>query len=507
MAVSVDAGQHRSAEGADPPVSPKDALRVLHVTSEVEPLVKTGGLADVSAALPAALREEGVDARLLVPAYPSVLAGCGPTREWADLEVVPGRQGRVLEGRLPPNGMPLYVLDCPELFLRDGGPYQDDSGQDWVDNDLRFAALGRAGARLAAGPVVGWAPDLVHAHDWQAGLAPACLVLEHGRAVPSILTVHNLSFPGAFPAERLPLLGLPASAYGPEGLEFYGRLSFLKAGLSYSDWLSTVSPTYAREIQTEAFGGGFDGLLRARSDRLTGILNGIDTRRWDPAHDPHLPAAYHPGDLAGKALARSALQAAVGLPEEGRAPLLGVVSRLAWQKGIDLVPPALDALADRGWQLVILGRGEAELERALTAWAVRWPQRVRIVNRLDETLAHLVEAGSDLFLMPSRFEPCGLNQMYSLRYGTPPVVRRTGGLADTVVDALPATIADGTATGFVFDEAQAPALSAAVARALDLWAQPAVWARLQACGMAQNLGWGPSAKAYAALYRQVLASA
>jgi starch synthase len=463
-----------------------DRLRVLHVAPERAPMVKTGGLGDVLEALPEALRADGVDALTLLPGYPAVLAHTAGAPQVGKLNLL-GFECRLLRADA------LLVVDCPPLYAREGGPYQSRDGRDWDDNALRFGVLSRAAALLAvASTPLDWRPHVVHCHDWPAALAPAYLRAEAGRAA-SVLTIHNVAFQGNYDAALLARLELPQSMFTIDGVEFYGRLSFLKAGIVYADAVTTVSPTYAREIQSPQLGFGLDGLLRHRRDVLSGILNGIDTRTWDPANDARIAQRYDSRSLERKAVNKAALQRRMGLEVDERVPLMGVVSRLTFQKGSDLLVAAADELAARA-QLALVGKGEPELEQALGAIAARHPGRVALQVAFDEDLAHAVEAGADLFLMPSRFEPCGLNQMYSQRYGTPPVARATGGLADTVSDGV---------TGFVFERPEKEALLAAVRRALAAYADPVRWSAIQRAGMERDFSWSAAARRYAALYRRL----
>lgn len=480
-------------------------MRVLFATSEVAPLVKTGGLADVSAALPAALRRAGVDARVLMPGYGAVLGWVeGRARLAGVLELAPFPPARLLESELP-DGTPLLVLDCPAFYAREGGPYHQPGGADWPDNDLRFGLLSRAAAELAR-PGRDWAPQVLHCNDWQTGLAPSWLSILPGPRAATLMTIHNLAYQGIFPASAMERLGLPWSLFQPDGVEFHGNLSFLKAGLFHADRLSTVSPTYAREIQEPALGFGMQGLLAWRSASLTGILNGIDTAAWNPGADPLIPRRYGPATLARKDDNRKALRERFGLlPAPGR-PLFGVVGRFAHQKGLDLLAEAASRLVALPAQLAVLGSGEAPLEAAFRELAARHPGEVGVVVGFDEALSHLVEAGVDAFVMPSRYEPSGLNQMYSQRYGTPVVARATGGLADTVVDCTPATLAAGTATGFLFADATAEALVEALTRAAAAFASRRTWRALQRNGMARDFSWDASAARYAELYAEMTAS-
>jgi starch synthase len=490
-----------------PDTAPKPTpLRVLFTTSECAPLVKTGGLGDVSASLPAALVALGVDARMLLPGYRQVLAQLLQCREIARLAPNAGLPAARLLRDPSARGVPLYVLDCPQFFDRPGGPYQNEAGSDWSDNALRFGLLSRAAALLgsAANPL-DWRPQLIHCNEWQTGLVPAYLRYAAGARAATLLTVHNLAFQGIFEPELVAALGLPAHSFGPDGVEYYGKLSFLKAGLQLADAITTVSPKYAQEIQGEALGFGLHGLLAARKDRLYGILNGIDTALWNPATDPLIASRYGADTLAAKAGNKLALQQRLGLAAVRDIPLFVVISRLTEQKGLDWLLEIAPRLLALPAQLALLGGGDPELERGFVALARCHPGEASATIGFDENLAHLIEAGGDVFLMPSRFEPCGMNQMYSQRYGTPPVVRATGGLADTVIDSTPATLADGSASGFVFHEPGAAALFAAVVRAAGAWRDDATWRALQKNGMARDFGWDASARRYADIYARLVA--
>ncbi|MBL3608048.1 glycogen synthase GlgA [Rhodovulum sulfidophilum] len=471
------------------------SLNVLSVASECVPLVKTGGLAGVAGALPGALKAEGVEMRVLIPGYPGVLAkvGTGETLwESDDFFGGPARLCFATHG-----GLRLYVLEAAHLFDRPGGPYLDGGGCDWPDNDIRFGALSWMGAQIGAEGAGGWRPDLIQCHDWQAGLVPLYL---KARSVdlPTVMTVHNIAFHGLMPAGRMAALGLPGWAFHPGGMEFYGQVSALKAGLVYAWKVTTVSPTYARELRTPEFGGGLDGVIRARAGDVLGILNGIDEADWDPATDPHALRFKQP---RGKAKARAALLEEMGLTE-GPGPLCVVVSRLTGQKGLDLLLQALPDLVARGGRLALLGSGEPPLEQAWRSAAERH-EGVAVRIGYDEALAHRLIAGGDAILLPSRFEPCGLTQLYGLRYGTIPVVARTGGLADTVIDANPAALAAGVATGIQFAPVNAEALSVALDRLCDLHADPELFAKLQRNAMRAPVGWQGSAAAYARLFREI----
>ncbi|MGH7092602.1 MAG: glycogen synthase GlgA, partial [Stellaceae bacterium] len=431
-------------------------LRVLHVAAEIYPWVKTGGLGDVIGALPAALAAEGVEARLCLPGYRPLL-DAAQVSDVARL-ATPFVAERVRIGLAHlPGQPPAYIVDHPAFYDRPGGPYGPDGGE-WPDNHRRFALLGWVAAALADGADPRWQPGVVHGHDWHAGLASA-YARAFGAAAASVFTVHNLAYRGLYPAYVFGELGLPPDCFSIDGVEFYGNVAFLKAGLFYADRLTTVSPTYAREIQTPALGEGLDGLLRGRRDALSGILNGVDPAVWNPATDAALPRGYGVADAAeGKAAAKTALQHRLGLTADPDAPLFGVVTRLTSQKGIDLILAALPELVRRGIGLAVLGSGDRDLELGFTAAASSYSGRVAASIGYDEALARLILAGADVVLVPSRFEPCGLTQLYALRDGALPLVRRTGGLADTVGNATPEALADGSATGFVFDEASAPAL-------------------------------------------------
>ncbi len=480
-------------------------MKILFATPECAPYVKTGGLGDVSAALPATLAALGHDVHILLPAYRGMKVsgeiGDGvelpPYGPWPAAQLVPVKLA---------NGVTLLLLACPALYQRPGGPYVDASGQDYHDNVMRFGMLSRVAALLGTvhSPLRGWVADVVHANDWPCGLAPLYLaqhrlVSPRDKTAGSVLTIHNLAFQGVFPMDTADLLGVPPQWRGMDGVEFWGRLSMLKAGIQFAEAITTVSPTYAREIQTVAHGVGFDGILRARATRLHGILNGIDKAQWNPASDPLLPVHFGTDNLAGKASCKKALQARLGLPTDSRAMLFAMVSRLTEQKGVDLVLGALQRIVAGGGQLVVLGTGAPALQEALREAAQKHPKNVAVTVGFDEGLAHLIEAGADVFLMPSRFEPCGLNQMYSQAYGTPPIVGPVGGLLDSVTDAS-ADPANGT--GFVMTGCDAEGLDDAIARAMRLWREPQQWRRIQSNGMARDFGWEDSALRYVELYER-----
>ena len=479
-------------------------MRVLYITAELYPWVKLGGLGDVAAALPPALIAEGIDVRLLLPGFRGFLDAFPGITDVVRLTTpFAGERVRVSLARLPGTDSLAYLVDHPAFYDRAGNPYADPSGSDWPDNHHRFGLFGWIAAELARGADTGWRPDILHGHDWHTGLAPAYLAARPPTEghVPTVFTVHNLAYRGPFPGAVFPELALPSEFFSIDGVEFFGMVSFIKAGLFYSDRLTTVSPTYAREIQTPAFGWGLDGLLRARASVLTGILNGVDTRVWDPRHDAILPRPYGERTAAtGKGAAKAEVQRRLALePIEG-APLFGAVSRLAPQKGLDLVLAGLPDLVG-GAQLALLGSGDRDLEQAFAAAAERYQGRVGVTLGYDESLAHLIYAGSDVVLVPSRFEPCGLTQLYALRYGALPLVRRVGGLADTVVDATATNLAEGEATGFAFDDDSPPALMLAIARATALFREREIWRRMMRRAMTRDFSWAAAAREYAAVYR------
>jgi starch synthase len=458
--------------------------------------VKTGGLGDVSAALPAALHGMGIDVRVLLPGYPAVKQADPKAAELASFKVL-GHRVRLLDSKLP-GGVPLLILDAPELFERPGGPYQQDNGDDWADNALRFGVLSLAAAILGTGvSPIHWRPDVIHCNDWPTALAPVYLRFAAPRHAASLVTIHNLAFQGVFPYSEIEALELPDDSLGMEGLEFYGKFSFLKGGLVYGDAINAVSPTYAREIQTPEHGFGMDGVLRARARDLHGILNGIDMALWNPETDPWIPSRYGAASLEGKAGDKRALKERLGLPGPDDVPLAAIVSRLAHQKGIDIIVDAMPQLARIPVQVAIVGTGEHALVERIREARERHPGHLASFIGFDEGLAHLVEAGADMFLMPSRYEPCGMNQMYSQRYGTPPIAHATGGLVDTIVDDGSDPSRD---TGFLMSELSVNGLVNAVEGAVTAFRDPAHWTRLQRNGMAKDFGWESAAHAYAGIY-------
>ncbi|MGP9813100.1 glycogen synthase GlgA [Rhodopseudomonas sp. NSM] len=478
------------------------ALTALSIASEIFPLIKTGGLADVTGALPTALKPHGIAMRTLVPGYPAVLGGIEDPQQVHSFADFFGGSARLLTARC--EELELLVLDAPHLYVRPGNPYVGPDGKDWPDNALRFAALAQAGAWIGQGLLPGYAPDILHAHDWQTGLVPAYLRYS-GRPGPKcVFTIHNLAYQGQFPADLLERLGLPERAFSLDGVEYYGGIGYLKAGLQLADRITTVSPSYALEIQGPDAGMGLEGLLRLRAGRLSGILNGIDTGVWDPASDELIPATYDVETIGARARNKQALQARFGLRNEPDALLYGVISRLSWQKGLDMLLEVLPGMLAEGAQLALLGSGDTPLEEGFRTAALKYPGQVGAVIGYDEALAHQIQAGADALLVPSRFEPCGLTQLCALRYGAVPVVARVGGLADTVVDANEMAIATGVATGVQFSPVTAQMLAKALAKTATLHADHATWRNLQINGMTTDVSWKNPAQHYARLYRELV---
>ncbi len=478
-------------------------MQVLFATSEVAPLIKTGGLADVSAALPAALRDIGVDVRILLPGYPSVLTMLAKPQIAAEFPALPGFPPCKLLVAGLPNGVPLWVIECPVLYQRSGGIYQNEKGVDWPDNAERFGLLSRIAALLSCDQTpLDWKPAIVHCNDWQTGLAPAYLHFSKNAAA-SVMTIHNIAFQGIFPAGLAAKLGLPLQSFQPDGVEFFGGLSFMKAGLFYANHITTVSPSYAQEIQTPQLGFGLDGLLAHKRHALTGIVNGIDTDEWNPAADPNLVDAYDAKNLKGKSANKRALQTTMGLQVNDNIPLFGMVSRFTEQKGVDLVLQIAAQLITFPAQLVLLGSGDKGMERVALAMAQQFPGQIAAVVGFKQNLAHLIEAGADIFLMPSRFEPCGLSQLYSQRYGTPPIVHATGGLKDTVINYTPTSLARGTASGFVFKKMDADGLMAVCQYAVATYYDKNTWRQLQRNCMEKDFSWQHSAADYRDIYSQL----
>ena len=476
-------------------------INVLFVVSEVYPFIKTGGLADVAGALPQALLAEGVRVVTLTPGYPSVIDAlpAGETiHEFPDLF---GGPARLIHGQA--KGLELIVIDAPHLYRRHGGPYHGPDGKDWADNALRFGALSLMAARIGGGEIPAFKPDVLHAHDWQGGLAAAYLRYGYEHGPRTVITVHNLAFQGLFPSSFMHLLKLPPESYSIEGVEFHGEIGFLKAALALSDRITTVSPTYAAEIRTPEFGMGLDGLLRVRTERLTGILNGIDYNVWNPATDPLIAANFDARRIAPRIANKAVLKEKMKL-ETADKLLFGVISRLTWQKGLDMLVAVLPTLLATGAQLIVLGTGERALERGFMDAARIHEGRISCVIGYDEELAHLIQAGADALLMPSRFEPCGLPQLCALRYGTLPIVSRVGGLADTVIDCNEMAVAEGFGTGVQFTPTVGM-LEAAILRTTALWRNQRVWRRAQRNAMAADVSWRRPARHYAELYRELLA--
>ncbi len=475
-------------------------LKVLSVASEIFPLIKTGGLADVTGALPLALAAEDVDMRTLVPGYPAVL---GALEEAQELLTFPGLFGtaRLIAGKA--RGLNLFVLDAPYLYDRPGNPYSAPDGTDWPDNAYRYGALAKVAAEIGLGLLPGFQPGVVHMHDWQAGLTAAYMHYS-GKAAPgTVMTVHNLAFQGQFPAELVMPLGLPPASFAWDGIEHYGAIGFLKAGLQLADRITTVSPSYAMEIMQPETGMGFDGLLRVRANKVSGILNGIDTAVWDPANDPLIVTTYDAANLDARAANKLILRNIMGLSQEPGALVVGVVSRLSWQKGLDMLLEVLPALLAEGMQLALLGAGDAELEAQFLAAAESYPGKVGVKIGHDETLAHRIQAGADALLMPSRFEPCGLTQLCALRYGAVPIVGRVGGLVDTVIDASEMGLASGAATGVQFSPVTSDSLAIALWRTAKLFRDKTAWKSMQKNGMGTDVSWHRPAHRYATLYREL----
>ena len=492
-----------------PTAFPCPCMKILFVASEVVPFAKTGGLADVAGALPKALKRLGHDVRIIMPRYRAVDVKTFQLKKALErLVVTVGEKtvhASVYEAPIPKTTIPTYFIDQPAYFDRDG-LYQD-KGIDWPDNLERFSCFSQA--TLAALPQLGWQPEIILCHDWQTSLVCAHLALTHAQdrfwqSVGTVLTVHNLAYQGLFPKTAWPSTNLPTHAFSVEGLEFYGQINCLKAGLVYADVLTTVSPTYAKEIQVPEFGCGLDGVLTSRRDELVGILNGIDPEEWNPKTDASLPARYGVEEVAGKSLCKRALQRQLKLPDR-HVLLIGMIQRLAEQKGIDIFVQAAAELFALQLQIVILGTGDPTYQEKLEALAKRFPDQLSVNLKFDNALAHQIEAAADAFLMPSRFEPCGLNQMYSMRYGAVPIVRRVGGLADTVLDVSPKTLQTHTATGFVFEEYSARALGQAVKRAAAAFHDHELWASLVRSGMQQDFSWDHSAQDYLHVYQRARA--
>lgn len=482
-------------------------MHVLFVTSEAFPLIKTGGLADVSGALPKAIEylpEFKGEVRILIPAYSGVISKLASVKQIATVQAL-GHQCKLFMGKMPDSTINVIAIQNETLYERAGGPYGDANGNDWPDNAVRFGVLSRVASLLSTqNSPLEWKPDLVHCNDWQTGLTPAYMKLIDQVTVKSVFSIHNMAYQGNFDRTQLHQLELPALHFNINGFEFYNQISFMKAGLFYADHLSTVSPTYAKEIQTVAYGFGLQGLLATRKNDLTGILNGIDTQDWDPATDQYLNKHYSLNNLSGKKATKKDLQKKLGLLIDANAPLLGIVSRFAYQKGLDLLPPIIPALIADGCQIVILGSGDKSLEEAFTLLQKTYPKALSVNIGYNEALSHNVMAGADIFIMPSRFEPCGLNQLYGLAYGTPPIVSATGGLADSIHNTTPDSIKLNTATGFVIKNVTHVSLLVAIRYAITLWKDKRIWRKIQKNGMKTNVSWSSSASLYLDLYKKIL---
>lgn len=477
-------------------------MKVLSVASEVFPLVKTGGLADVVGALPLALAGLDVDMRVILPGYPTVVSKIRKPRKIVKLPKMLGVQGHLWPIKM--GDLSCLVLDIPELFDRPGGPYTDTAGNDFPDNWRRFAVLSRAAAQVAGGLIPDWRPDIVHMHDWQAALTPLYMAMGEAVLTATVMTVHNLAFQGRYGAEIFAKMELDHSAFAMDGLEYYGDISFLKAGLHRAKAITTVSPTYAEEIRTAEFGMGLEGVVNARADDLHGIVNGIDTDIWNPGTDPHIAAHYDAAHRSKRTANRRALIEHFELDKRGKGPIFTLVTRLTWQKGIDLLIEVIDDIVAMGGRIVILGSGDKAFEDALLAAAARHPGLIGIQLGYDEPLSHLIQAGGDAILVPSRFEPCGLTQLYGLRYGCVPVVARTGGLADTVIDANDAALAAGVATGFLFGPVTADGLRQTIRRVIRTFHDTKTWSKIQQQGMKADVSWTSSAQRYAQLYQSLI---
>ena len=484
-------------------MSEPTSYRILFAASEAYPLIKTGGLGDVAGSLPRALLGLKQDVRLILPAYADVQARAGRLKTVAEFSIR-HHTVRLLAGNLPGTRVPVWLVDCPELYDRSGNPYLEPEGKPWPDNALRYTLFAEAVVQVARNQLgLDWQPDVVHCNDWQTGLIPALLAPQVPRPA-TVFTIHNLAYQGTFPYQTFQDLGLSPELWHPDALEYHGQLSFIKGGLVFADRINTVSPSYAREIQTPEFGYGLDGLLRHRHAALSGILNGIDIKEWNPGTDSFLAETYNRRSLADKAVNKSALQQNLGLDTDPDTLLIGFVGRLVDQKGVDILLDGMKEILSLPVQLAMLGSGEAQFETALLKTAEQHAGRVAVKIGYSESLAHQIEAGADVFLMPSRFEPCGLNQMYSMRYGTLPVVRSVGGLADTVNDATESSVSTRTATGFVFSGDKGSDLYKALARASRLYQNKTKWKSIQLTGMGHDFSWQNSAQEYLVLYNAAI---
>ncbi len=482
-------------------------MHVLFVTSEAFPLIKTGGLADVSGALPKAIKNLpnfSGDIKILLPAYTGVLEKLQSVQHVGFIEAL-GEHCALYIGKMPDSDVEVIAIKNSSLYERDGSPYNDINGVDWPDNALRFGVLSRIASLLTTtSSPFSWRPDLIHCNDWQTGLTPIYVKLVDKTLTKTLFSIHNMAYQGNFDSSTMKQLQLPPAHFNMNGYEFYHQISFMKAGLYYADHLSTVSPTYAKEIQTIDYGFGMHGLLKTRQDKLTGILNGIDTQGWNPKTDRYLNAHYSTSSMVGKKTIKRDLQKALGLTIDADAPLLGIVSRFAYQKGLDLLPKIIPTLVAEGCQIAILGSGEKLLEESFNNLHKSYPNQIGVKIGYNENLSHHIMAGADMFIMPSRFEPCGLNQLYGLTYGTPPIVTATGGLADSVVDSNAITISNNTATGFVIKNVTQVSLLVAIRHAIDLWKDKKTWRKIQKNGMKTDVSWASSAISYLELYKKTL---
>ena len=476
-------------------------MNILSVTAEIFPLVKTGGLADVAGSLPKALRAHGINTRSIVPGYPAVMRALRGTSVVSQYDDLFGERATLLAAE--PDGLELFVLDAPAFFDRPGPPYTDRNGREYEDNWKRFAALSLVASQIAAGLVANWRPDIIHAHDWHAALSLVYLKYAGNGSIPRIMTVHNMAFQGQFPAFHFRNLGLPDEAYSIDGVEYYGDLGYLKGGLQAADAITVVSPTYAREVMSPAFGMGLEGVMNARHADVVGIVNGIDMDVWDPASDPYIDQTYSARTPLRRLPNRQALLDLFGL-ENTSGPVFASVNRLTWQKCMDLLAAAARQIVEAGGTLVVQGEGEAGIERAFLELMRRFPHRVGVRIGFDEALAHRIHAGADAMLVPSRFEPCGLTQLYALRYGCVPVVSRTGGLSETIIDANDAALHAQVATGIQFAPIDAHGLRLALRRAFKLFRRRGDWEGLRRQGMKTDCSWHRSAARYAELYGELL---
>ena len=479
--------------------------KVLYISSEAFPFIKTGGLGDVAGSLPVALQKNSQDVRLLIPAYPEVLENISKSKIRVEIEYY-NFPVKIIETRLPGSNVIVWLIDCPAIYDRPGGPYTDAFGQPWHDNALRFAILCTAAVDIALNKLnMDWQPDVVHCNDWQTGLVPALLSLQAKRPA-TVFTIHNLAYQGVFEHQTFIDLNLPTELWHMAGLEFYDQLSFIKGGLAYADKITTVSPSYACEILEPEYGHGLDGLLKHRNKDLSGIINGINEKQWNPGTDNFIKQKYNRRSIDKKVLNKTALQNELNLPINASIPLIGMISRLVEQKGLDIILENISTLLTMPCQLVILGTGESHFEIQLTQWAHKYPNHLNVIIGYDESLAHRIEAASDIYLMPSTFEPCGLNQLYSLRYGTLPIVTPVGGLADTVINASDQNINNGSANGFILKDKTSKALLTTVQAALALYQKPQVWRKLQDNAMKGDFSWQTSAEHYIRVYKQAIKS-